>query len=80
VKIPASVLVQEDDTTLSMLHMFTTPISSFSSVEGIVELLPPLFQSVFPFETVQQLESIYQELYPSDTITYVPHFIAAAIV
>ena len=75
------VLVCDDDTVLSILHMATTPLSSFSYVEGLVELIPLLNQSVFTFEIVQQLESIYKESsFPLTQFYMFLHFITVVIV
>ena len=50
--------------TINVLNMSSSPISSFTHVRNIVELLPPFSDSIFPSEMVQQLELIYQQLYP----------------
>ena len=46
----------KDDTALKVLQMSTSPLSSFSYITALVELLPPLHPSVFPSEVVQSLK------------------------
>lgn len=49
-KVSSNILANKDDTALKVLQMSTSPLSSFSYITALVELLPPLHQSVFPSE------------------------------
>lgn len=73
-KVSSNILANKDDTALKVLQMSTSPLSSFSYITALVELLPPLHQSVFPSEMVQRLKMIYEQLFPNFTITNVSPF------
>ena len=73
-EVITEALTFDDDATLNILRMTTSPLSSFLYIDGKVELLPPLNRSVFPFEMLQQLKAMYQELFPSQTVTKISQF------
>ena len=58
---PAPLLA--DSVAIKLLNMSNCRVSSFSSIDNVVELLPPLHENVFCAELMEQLEIIYRQLY-----------------
>ena len=58
---PAPLLA--DSVAIKLLNISNCPVSSFSSIDNVVELLPPLHENVFSAELMEQLEIIYRQLY-----------------
>ena len=56
-----------------LINMATLPLTSFQCIKNVVELLPPLSEAIFCTE-LQNLESIYKQLYPNHTVAYLSPF------
>lgn len=63
-----------DSVAIKLLNMSNCSISSFSCMENIVELLPPLRECVFPAESLEQLENIYSQLYTGYNVSFLSPF------
>lgn len=64
--------------SLCLLHMARDPLSTIASFawkrKDVVRPLPPSYEHVLDNETVQMLENVYKQLYPSCNIIHVPRF------
>ena len=66
--------VLADSVAVKLLNMANCSVSSFSCIDNIVELLPPLREYVFPAESLEQLEKIYSQLYTGFDISFLSPF------
>lgn len=62
---------------IDVLNMATSPLSSFSHIKNIVELLPPFCESIFP---VEALDVIYKQLYPCSIVSFLSPFYQGKII
>ena len=67
--------VLADSVAVELLNMANCSVSSFSCIDNIVELLPPLREYVFPAES---LEKNYSQLYTGFDISFLSPFIRLA--
>ena len=69
---PMPVIV--DSVAIKLLNLANCSVSSFSCIDNIVELLPPLHEHVFPAELMEQLEKNYSQLYTGFNISFLSPF------
>lgn len=72
--VPLPTFMCGDGTVIDVLNMATSPLTSFSFIKNIVELLPPFYESVFPAEALEQLEVIYKQLYTCSIVSFLSPF------
>lgn len=63
-------LQMDDVHTLELLNMSSLPLSSIKSFgnEGFVKLMPPLYEDILFPEQVDNLNFLYQQLYPNKVV------------
>ena len=71
-----AALCTDDSSVISLLAFAHSPLESIKSFEncGIITLLPPLYEKVFDSDELQQLTTIYMQLYPGKSIGHMSQF------
>jgi hypothetical protein len=68
--------VLADSVAIKLLNFASCSVSSFSCIENIVELLPPLREYVFPAESLDELEKFIASYTPVLLYLFFHHFIS----
>ena len=71
-----SMPVLADSVAIKLLNFASCSVSSFSCIENIVELLPPLREYVFPAESLDELEKFIASYTPVLLYLFFHHFIS----